>query len=264
MKNNISIFMCEPKHYDIVYEINPWMNKQHGAEKHLARQQWNNLKNLIEQCGAQVKLVEPAEGWPDMVFTANAGLLFGKKVFLANFKFPERKGEREYFLTWFQQAGFEIIDDQSNIDFEGAGDTLFAGNKLFAASGFRSDPEIYKHIARMGNFEIVQVQLCDPYFYHLDTCFCPLNDKQAIWWPGAFTKDSQEILQNNIELFAVPEQDAKKFACNAVVINNHVIIPAGCDATQQILEKLGFTVHQTEMSEYIKAGGACKCLTLKL
>ena len=75
MKKTTSILMCEPKHYDIVYEINPWMNRQHGAKKQLATQQWNQLKNLIEKCGVEVKLVSPEAGWPDMVFTANAGLM---------------------------------------------------------------------------------------------------------------------------------------------------------------------------------------------
>jgi len=44
-----------------------------------------------------------------------------------------------------------------------------------------------------------------------------------------------------------------------VVIGQHVILPSGCPETHCLLEAHGFIVHDCEMSEYIKAGGACKC-----
>lgn len=264
MRNNIQFLMCSPQYYDILYEINPWMNREHKADKVLALTQWNNLKKIISACGAEVKLVEQVPDLPDMVFTANAALIHQHHVFLANFKHPERQGERAHFETWFKENGFVIFDDKQRLDFEGAGDALFAGNKLFCASGFRTNPLVHETIKTWSEAEIISVELVDPYFYHLDTCFCPLNDKQAIWWPDAFTPASQKKLAHEIELLSIPKEDAKKFACNAVVINNYVIIPSGCDDTQKILETLGLIVHQTDMSEYIKAGGACKCLTLNL
>ena len=47
-------------------------------------------------------------------------------------------------------------------------------------------------------------------------------------------------------------------------INNQVIIPAGCPRTAEQLGRWGFTAHQIELDEFIKAGGACKCLVLRL
>lgn len=262
--SSIVILMCEPRYYEIAYEINPWMKREHASDSALALAQWIALKKIIIECGATVELITPIKGWPDMVFTANAGLVIDKKIFLANFKHPERQGERDYFQKWFEEAQFEIITDMKRVAFEGAGDALFAGKTLFLASGFRSDAAIAEQLAAIGDFFIVNCQLVDPYFYHIDTCFCPLNDTQAIWWPAAFDAESQKKLSNTLELFAVTEEDARKFACNAVVINKQVIIPSGCDTTAALLTNLGFTAHQADMSEYIKAGGACKCLTLKM
>ena len=258
------ILMCEPRYYEIAYEINPWMNREKAASHTLAVSQWQSLKKLIENCGATVELVEPVPGWPDLVFTANAGLILANRVIVSHFMHPERQGERPYYKSWFEKAGFEVILDPEQYPFEGAGDALFAGNKLFLAHGFRSDPKVVSLIKTLGDFKVIECQLVDSYFYHIDTCFCPLNDKQAIWWPGAFASSSQKKLAEEIELHAIPEADAKKFACNAVVIDQNVIIPSGCDATEALLKQLGFTVYQTDMSEYIKAGGACKCLTLRL
>jgi len=259
------ILMCAPDYFDILYEINPWMHKEIKVGHETATLQWNQLKKTIEHCGAQVELVDCVEGWPDMVFTANAALLYGNKCFLANFKYAERQGERAYFKTWFDQHDYEIVNPEITFDFEGAGDALFAGKILFAAHGFRSEARIYDEIKAMGDFTVLHCKLVDAYFYHIDTCFCPLNDQHAIWWPGAFDEDSQKRMKaTGVELHAVPEADAKHFACNAVVIDEQVIIPSNCPGTRKILEDLGFTVHDVPMTEYLKSGGACKCLTLRL
>jgi N-dimethylarginine dimethylaminohydrolase len=89
-----------------------------------------------------------------------------------------------------------------------------------------------------------------------------LNDHQAIWCPSAFSSESQRQMKKQIELIEVPRNEAQNFACNAVVINNHVILPHNCFQTNEILQKLEFIVHPLNMSEFLKSGGACKCLTL--
>ncbi len=264
----MKILMCRPDYYGIEYEINPWMNVQRPVDHAAAVRQWEGLYKTIQSCGAQVELVAPIKGLPDLVFTANAGLFFQGKIILANFKFKQRQGEVPYFKTWFEQAGFVQLNvpgiDQSHAFFEGAGDALPAGNQLFAGYGFRTEREFYKKANYLDQTQIIYCELVDPYFYHLDTCFCPLNDQQAIWNPAAFSKKSQKNMADHLELFAVNEIEAKRFACNAVVLDKQIIIPTGCPQLTVLLEKLGYTVHACAMDEYIKAGGACKCLTLRV
>jgi N-dimethylarginine dimethylaminohydrolase len=266
MPQTTTILMCPPDFYDIEYEINPWMHKELNVDRVLAMKQWEALKACVESCGAKVKIIKPEKGWPDMVFTANAALLYKNKAYLSDFKYKERKGEVKHFKKWFKNAGYKIVESaKESPNFEGAGDALFLNEKLlFAGYGFRTDASAYDTIAGMGDFVVELCELVDPNFYHIDTCFCPLNEKQAIWWPGAFTSESQATMSKSAELFAVPEEDANHFACNAIVMGKHVIMPEHCDKTKQMLEGLGFTIHQVDMSEYLKAGGACKCLTLVL
>ncbi|KHJ80588.1 hypothetical protein OESDEN_19735 [Oesophagostomum dentatum] len=85
-----------------------------------------------------------------------------------------------------------------------------------------------------------------------------------MYFPGAFTEIGRNNLGNFLELIPVPEEDAKKFACNAVVIGKNVILNVGCNTIAKELEKRGFKVHFCDMSEYLKSGGSCKCLTLRL
>lgn len=260
--------MCRPDYFDIEYEINPWMSIQRKANTKRAVLQWDNLHKVIQGCGAHVELVPPARALPDMCFTANAGLLYKGRVILANFKVIERKGEVPYYQAWFEGAGFKVINrpghDQKYHYFEGAGDALFAGDQLFVGYGFRSERKFYDEADFLDHKKMVICELADPYYYHIDTCFCPLNEKQAIWCPKAFTKDSQKKMADHIELIEVVEAEAKRFACNAVVINKNVIVPSGCPQITEALQQRGFTVHACEVDEYIKSGGACKCLTMKL
>ena len=41
---------------------------------------------------------------------------------------------------------------------------------------------------------VVSVELVDPRFYHLDTCFCPLGPGQALHYPAAFDEYARRVL----------------------------------------------------------------------
>jgi N-dimethylarginine dimethylaminohydrolase len=264
----MKLLMCQPDYYGVEYEINPWMNVQHNADKINAEQQWKNLYQTLLQCGTTIELIAPVSGLPDMVFTANGGLYYQNKIILPHFKHKERQGELAHLKNWFIQAGFSFLNDPilpESPYFEGAGDALLAGNTLFAGFGFRTDKRFYEQAYYLDHNNIVYCELVNPYFYHIDTCFCPINDKLAIWYPAAFSEASQKNMAKKIELIEVTTEEAKHFACNSVVLNNnHIVIPAGCpDLTSKLQEK-GLIVHACDMSEFLKAGGACKCLTLKI
>ena len=260
--------MCPPTYYGIYYEINAWMHKNHPADDTLAQQQWDNLYQTIVQLGVEVCLIEPVTGLPDMVFTANAGLIYQKEVYVSNFAHQERQSESEHFAQWFVNTGYQLANDtlehwNKPPFFEGAGDALFLGNLLIAGYGFRSQIEVYNN-PYFQKFSLLPCELINPYFYHLDTCFCSLTPELALWYPGAFSPTTQQQLQNVCELIAVDSNEAKHFACNAVVIDKNVIIPTECPILKAQLQQRGFQVFCSDMSEFIKAGGGCKCLTLAL
>src|SRR5687768_17304741 len=95
------ILMCPPQHYGIEYEINPWMSRSRQADQPLALQQWTALRDVLLELGVETPLVEPLAGLPDLVFTANAGLVYGQRVVLSHFRHPERQKEEAIFRQWF-------------------------------------------------------------------------------------------------------------------------------------------------------------------
>jgi N-dimethylarginine dimethylaminohydrolase len=264
---NKKILMCRPEFYSINYEINDWMYVENKVDTELAQEQWMRLHHLVIRCGGYVEYIEPQMMFPDMVFTANAGIIKENKFFASSFHHDERKGEERYWTEWFLDNGYEVskLSKNMNISFEGAGDCLAWGKYLIGAKGVRSGAGSSRIAGKRIGYDeenIKEVKLVSK-FYHLDTCFCPLNSEYALAYHPAFDSflngpaDVGKIIE-------VSNEDADKFACNSVVIGDHVIMPSGCEDTANKVAELGFKVHLTDMSEFIKSGGACKCLTLEL
>jgi lysine-ketoglutarate reductase/saccharopine dehydrogenase-like protein (TIGR00300 family) len=269
MTESIRFLMCSPDHYDVDYVINPWMEGNiHKSSRDRAVEQWQKLYHVLKD-KALVDLVEPAKGWPDMVFTANAGLVLGKNVVLSRFYHKERQGEEPYFKEWFENKGFTVYELPKDLPFEGAGDALLdrEGRWLWAGYGFRSELDSHSYLAKWLDIEVLSLRLIDSRFYHLDTCFCPLSGGYLLYYPGAFDSYSNRLIQMRVpaeKRIAIEEADAVNFSCNAVNINSIVVMNKTSDRLKQQLADAGFQVIETPLSEFLKAGGAAKCLTLRV
>jgi N-dimethylarginine dimethylaminohydrolase len=263
--NTPRILMCPPDHYGIEYEINPWMSRARGAVADKAQRQWHALHGTLGRLGVQIELMTPQPGLPDLVFTANAGLVFQQRFFSSRFRHEVRARETPHFDAWFAVHEFTVETLPEGVFFEGAGDALFCGEALFAGYRIRSDARGHQFIGQQLGRLVLPMELVDPRFYHLDTCFCPLAPGEAIYFPDAFDRYGQTVLQRHIpRLMAVAESEAERFACNAVVVGKTVIINAGSTQLADGLRSWGYTPIEVELDEFIKAGGSAKCLTLRL
>jgi N-dimethylarginine dimethylaminohydrolase len=260
----MKLLMSPPAYYGIEYEINPWMSRSHQSDRQKAGSQWQQLRRILEESlRLNVRIVEPEPGLPDMVFTANAGFVWKKQFIVSNFRYEVRRGEARYFEKWFRDHGFEIIRLPQQCLFEGEGDLLKCGQSWFAGYHIRSDITAHHKVAEIIEQEILSLELTNDWFYHLDTCFCPLGEEQALFYPAAFDRYALTVLEGNISrLIEVSAQEAARFACNAIVAGTSVIMNDGCPRVREQLESLGFTVFQTPLGEFLKAGGSAKCLVL--
>ncbi|MGC1306188.1 MAG: TIGR00300 family protein [Phormidesmis sp.] len=263
------ILMCPPHHYDVDYVINPWMEGNiHRSSRERAEEQWNRLYGVLKN-HTIVELVDPQQGWPDMVFAANAGLVLGDRVVLSRFLHPERQGEEPYFEKWFEENGFKVYKLPESLPFEGAGDALFDRESgcLWAGYGFRSELDSHPYLADWLDVEVLSLRLVDSRFYHLDTCFCPLTGGYLMYYPPAFDAYSNRLIEMRVpadKRIVVNEVDAINFACNTVNVGQVVVMNQASDQLKKALGDRGFTVEETPLTEFLKAGGAAKCLTLKV
>lgn len=259
------ILMCPPDHYGIEYEINPWMNRSLGAVRQLAFQQWTRLRDTLIELGATIELLEPQQGLPDLVFTANAGLVFGNLFLSSSFRHEVRAKESPVFERWFAQHGFDVERLPEGYFHEGAGDALFCGSILFAGYRQRSDALAHQWVGQRFHSRVLPLELVNPRFYHLDTCFCPLSETEAIYYPDAFDSYGRKVLEAHVpKLIPVVEAEAHRFGCNAVVVGRSVVHNSRCPQLSQTLVQHGYQSHEVELDEFLKAGGSAKCLTLRL
>ncbi|MGC1294310.1 MAG: arginine deiminase-related protein [Alloacidobacterium sp.] len=267
--NRPTFLMCPPRLYDVDYVINPWMaGNVHRSSRQQATAQWERLHSALSAI-AHVLLVDPQPGSPDMVFTANAGLVRDGIVALSSFHHPERQGEEPHFRRWFHESGFEVSELPRATPFEGEGDALFEadGSRLWAGYGPRTREDSHWHLIDLWALEVVSLRLVDPRFYHLDTCLCPLSNGDVMYYPAAFDDESRKRIEARYpaaKRICVTEADALRFACNAVNVGRTILLNKISTDLRIELQSRGFHVIEVELTEFLKAGGAAKCLVLRL
>ena len=269
MNERTRILMCPPDHFEVDYVINPWMDGNTGhLDRDRAFLQWQRLREEVERV-AEVVLFEPRPGLPDLVFMANAGCVYGNRAVPSHFMPHERRPEEPILKAWFDAQGFEVLKLPDHIAFEGAGDALIdrGGPWLWTGYGFRTEIEAHAYLRDWFDLEIVSIRLVDPRFYHIDTCLCPLEGGYLLYHPPAFDAASRAEIERRVppeRRIPVSVENAGHFACNAVNVGDHVFMNHTQPVLVEAIEARGFRVVQVGLSEFLKAGGSAKCLTLKL
>ena len=269
MKNKDKILMCPPDYFTVDYVINPWMaGNEDSLNLARAKDQWCQLRDKVGEY-AEIVTIDPHPDLPDMVFTANAGVVYGDKAIASHFIPQERRAEEPIFKQWFRDNGFELLDLHEKIGFEGAGDCLIdrRGPWVWTGYGFRTEIEAHDEIQSFFDVELVSIQLTDERFYHIDTCFCPLTDGFLMYHPPAFDYESRIKIESRIpphKRIIVDTLDAGNFACNAINIDDQVFLHRASSPLKARLMLAGFHVNEVELTEFLKAGGSAKCLSLKL
>ena len=257
--------MCAPAHYSIRYEINPWMKLQNPIRRGAADAQWQNLRAALEKLGVTVWNMPQKKNCPDMVFTANAGVVQGKTFIPSHFRFTERRGEEPAFISYFRRKGYRIQDPAKGLFFEGEGDILPYRDMLFGGFRFRSEARAHERVSEALGKRLVTLELSAPRFYHLDTCFLPLDDANVLYYPQAFDAYGRKVIQCFIKNpIAVSRDDAFQFACNGIRVGKTVVLNRASRKLKNQLDVLGYRVLETPTSEFMKAGGSVKCLKLVL
>jgi N-dimethylarginine dimethylaminohydrolase len=270
--------MCRPEHFAVSYAINPWMDPKSWARDKRAHfsavREWHALYARLLELGACVELVPPASGLPDLVFTANAGIVLNRQVLLARFRHPERQREESHFEAAFrglQARG--LIDDitklPSDLVLEGAGDCVFDAtrNMFWMGYGPRSDAAARHTVADMFEHEVVALELADERFYHMDTALCPLSGGEVMFLPGAFTRTGLAEIRGRVapqDRIEIGLEDGCRLAANAVCIGKTLIMSGAGERLRAELEARGYRVVTTPLPSFLRSGGSAFCLTLRL
>jgi N-dimethylarginine dimethylaminohydrolase len=271
--------MCRPRHFAVTYSINPWMDPaawhESGDALHAtAVRQWHRLFRALGASSASVELIEPEDGLPDLVFTANSAVVLDGRALLARFRHPQRQGEEPVFAAAFQvlrRRGLigEVVTLPPGITLEGAGDCLWdAHRQLFwMGCGLRSGVEAREVVAAQFRVPCVALALTDPTFYHLDTCFSPLPCGTVMYYPAAFATEALALIHTRVapeQRIEIAPDDAARFAANAVGFGRTILLSSCSETLRARLKKRGYAVVETPLTAFQRSGGSACCLTLRL
>jgi N-dimethylarginine dimethylaminohydrolase len=259
------LLMCPPEHFGVLYEINPWMHREVAVDLDRARDQWGELVAMLVAAGADVELLPPQPELPDLVFTANAGVVNSGRYVPSRFRHPDRQPEVPHDVAWFAAHGFEVVDLPEGLSHEGAGDALPFRGVFLSGYRSRSDAAAHRPLSALLGAPVRPLELVDPRLYHVDLTFCPLDDRRAMVAPHGWDAYGRKVVEALVpEPLVLGDEEVLAFCANSVVVGSVVVMPACPPALGRQLEAWGFDVEVVDVSEFAKAGGACRCLTLAL
>jgi N-dimethylarginine dimethylaminohydrolase len=264
--------MCRPEHFTVSYSINPWMEPTRPTDTARAIQQWQTLYDTYRELGHEVDLIDPLEGLPDMVYTANGGFVIDGIAYGAKFRFAERVPEGPAFMEWFGKNGFQVVQP-AEVN-EGEGDFLLVGDTILAGTGFRSTGDSHREVGDVFGREVISLTLTDPRFYHLDTAISVLDPVQGdggveraniAYLPSAFDERSRGILRERYpDAILVSDADGAVFGLNSASDGRNVIISPRATGFEAQLRERGYNPVLLDLSELLLGGGGIKCCTLEL
>ncbi|MCW2752888.1 MAG: amidinotransferase [Marmoricola sp.] len=259
--------MVAPDHFRVAYRINPFMDLEDQPDPLRSRAQWDAIVAAITDAGGTVTVLDQRPDAPDMVYAMNLGLpLAGPEpvAVVSHMRYPERRMESGTATAWFAEHGFgvrRIGSDGIGAHFE-AGDAFAWRGDLVVGYGPRTDRLALKHLAHDLDVRVHGVRIVHPGMYHLDLAFGPLDASRAIVCPDAFSsQDAARLLDLVPDPLVITEAEAMTFCANSIVIGRTVLMPACPDRVRAQLEAWGFSIVIVDVSEFLKGGGAIRCLT---
>lgn len=266
------VLLCPPAYFDVVDQKNPYMVENLSVDRERAQRQWQALCSALEQAGCQVETIAPAPGFEDMVFAANQVFVgfhegIGKFIVPSRMVHTSRQREVIHYVDWYRERGFKVIELDLGADhLEGHGDLIWHPDwsRIYGGYGFRStEAGVEKFRAAMSKLGIpvIALRLVDPYCYHLDTCFCPLNNDAALVYPGAYAPESLATLRTFWKhVHELTADEAHKFMANGIVANGRYLTPYLTPHLEGILSQEELTPVIVDTSEFEKSGGSLFCM----
>jgi N-dimethylarginine dimethylaminohydrolase len=259
--------MCEPSHYTVSYEINPWMHPSQPTDTDLAVRQWHTLRDTYLDLGHTVETIEPLADCPDMVYAANGALVVDGIVYSAKFRYPQRAPEGPAYEKWFADRGY-VTHTAAQIN-EGEGDILVAGDLILAGTGFRTERAAHAELQDVLGRAVISLELVDPRYYHLDTALAVLSSDpaspQVAYYAPAFSRSSQSVLGHLFpDAILATDRDAAALGLNAVSDGLNVIVAPGAVDLAPAIRERGYTPIPVATTELLKGGGGAKCCTLEI
>lgn len=278
-----------PTSFSTEVRNNAWMEEydNNGIAVNLPkaiREMWEIYSFIVNQ-GFVYLLPNPKNSkLQDLTYVANNGIVLHTIDTLtyvgSNFRIKNRIGEEILGLNFFNLLGYKTI--KCPYIFEGEAELKFIRDNIYIGGfGIRTERDAYKWFKSEFGLEIIELELKDPYMYHLDCAVFPLTKEKVIVATDAFTKKEIKLLEKYVEIIAITTDQAHTGLANSVRVNNYILNASDIDylkknSTDYKLEKdKNFRLEEIaaanamevcyfNLEEFMKGGGLLSCLILNV
>jgi dimethylargininase len=221
------------------------MLKQHAA-----------YLEALSAAGLEVIVLDPQPDYPDAHFVEDTAVVTSDVAVITIPGADARQGEEESIIPALAEfRKIERIQAPGTVD---GGDVLQVGNHFFIGISERTNPEGAGQLGRI-------LQTYD-YTWTTVEVGAGLHFKSSVNYVGKntllvtpdFTAKEQLKGYDQIVL-----DSAESYAANTLLVNEHLLIPAGYPVTGKQLETLGFNIIELEVSEIRRMDGGLTCMSLR-
>lgn len=213
--------------------------------------------NALESAGLSVTTLPPLPAFPDSVFIEDPALVFEDAAILLKPGAATRKAEAEELIATLQKefSRLLVLRDGS---VEG-GDVLVTSDRILIGLSQRTSEQgakaLIDALAAIGRTGVIVRPPAG--VLHLKTASGML-DEETVFATAALATSG---IFDGFRVITVPEGEER--AANVLRLNEAVLMPADCPASQDILARANLTVIPLDVSEIEKIDGGLTCLSLR-
>ena len=220
-----------------------------------ARSQHEAYRQALQSLGFEVTVLPVDEELPDSCFVQDVALVRDGRALLCRPGEPSRRPEAERIEPVLRGlvSSMERAPEPATIE---GGDVFLLEDRFIVGRSHRTNEEGIDALERFAapDARVVRAEVPNPYLHLLSGV--AVADDVAI---GAESVVDQPAFEG-FERMTVPEDEA--VGCNFVRIGRNLLMAAGYDRIQWLLETRGFRVSAVDLSEFRKADGGPTCLCL--
>lgn len=211
--------------------------------------------DMLHKCGVNVITLDKNSSLPDSVFVEDTALVLDEIGIMMPMGAASREEETKVVET--KLADFRTIKYIKRPAKLEGGDILQIGRRLYVGLTSRTNIEgikVLEEIVRPHGYDVrsVNVHGC----LHLKTGCTALDDRTILINPDWVDPKPFE----NFHQVAVPSEEP--FAANILRITHMICMHSGFEKTRQKIEKLGYKVEVTDISEFLKTEAGMTCISL--
>jgi len=221
-----------------------------------ALNQFDAYVDALTHCGLSASVLDPLEGYPDAHFVEDAAVVTPDVAVITNPGAVSRKGEVPSIAAALQPFRKTVwIQPPGTID---GGDVLMVGNHFFIGLSDRTNQEGASQLGNaLSGFGCTWTPVPVAAGLHFKSSVNTVSD-DTLLLTQAFADNP--ALAGFHRIVVSPQET---YAGNTLLVNGHLIMPAGFPDTRQKLQILNKPIIELDMSEFRKMDGGLTCLSLR-